>query len=101
MRLIIRDLIYRSPLQLIQSVIIDNNVLDCWVEKSLNRNGLNNASNNCTFCYIPNGFRDKKKNQKVFILKENMKGHLGIPKKYVEEIADYNGLRYLSTFEWE
>ena len=67
----------------------------------LNRNGLNNASNNCTFCYIPNGFRDKKKNQKVFILKENMKGHLGIPKKYVEEIADYNGLRYLSTFEWE
>lgn len=65
------------------------------------RNGLNNASNNCTFCYIPNGFRDKKKNQKVFILKENMKGHLGIPKKYVEEIADYNGLRYLSTFEWE
>ena len=86
---------------LVQSVIIDNNVLDCWVEKSLNRNGLNNASNNCTFCYIPNGFRDKKKNQKVFILKENMKGHLGIPKKYVEEIADYNGLRYLSTFEWE
>ena len=90
-----------NSVQLIQSVIIDNNVLDCWVEKSLNRNGLNNASNNCTFCYIPNGFRDKKKNQKVFILKENMKGHLGIPKKYVEEIADYNGLRYLSTFEWE
>lgn len=90
-----------NSVQLIQSVIMDNNVLDCWVEKSLNRNGLNNASNNCAFCYIPNGFRDKKKNQKVFILKENMKGHLGIPKKYVEEIADYNGLRYLSTFEWE
>lgn len=90
-----------NSVQLIQSVIMDNNVLDCWVEKSLNRNGLNNASNNCAFCYVPNGFRDKKKNQKVFILKENMKGHLGIPKKYVEEIADYNGLRYLSTFEWE
>ena len=50
-----------NSVQLIQSVIIDNNVLDCWVEKSLNRNGLNNASNNCTFCYIPNGFRDKNK----------------------------------------
>lgn len=55
-----------NSVQLIQSVIIDNNVLDCWVEKSLNRNGLNNASNNCTF-HIPNGFRDKKrKNQKAF-----------------------------------
>lgn len=43
----------------------------------------------------------KRKTKKFFILKENMKGHLGISKKYVEEIADYNGLRYLSTFEWE
>ena len=43
----------------------------------------------------------KRKTKKFLILKENMKGHLGIPKKYVEEIADYNGLRYLSTFEWE
>lgn len=75
-----------NSVQLIQSVIIDNNVLDCWVEKSLNRNGLNNASNNCTFCYIPNGFRDKKKNQKVFILKENMKGHLGIPKNMLKRL---------------
>ena len=29
----------------------------------------------------------KRKTKKVFILKENMKGHLGIPKKYVEEMV--------------
>ena len=43
----------------------------------------------------------KRKTKKFLFLKKTMKGHLGIPKKYVEEIADYNGLRYLSTFEWE
>lgn len=59
-----------NSVQLIQSVIIDNNVLDCWVEKSLNRNGLNNASNNCTFCYIPNGLEIKRKTKKFLFLKK-------------------------------
>ena len=90
-----------NSIQLVQSVIMDNNILDIWVEKSLNRHGFNDDSNNCVFCYIPNGFRDKKKNQKIFILKESMKGSLGIPKKYIEEITDYNGLCYLTTFMWE
>ena len=94
-------LTWQNPEQLFVAQVLKKIFYNSVAELRLNRNGLNNASNNCTFCYIPNGFRDKKKNQKVFILKENMKGHLGIPKKYVEEIADYNGLRYLSTFEWE
>lgn len=90
-----------DSIQLIQSVIMDHNVLDCWVERSLDRNNLNNVANNCAFCYIPNGFRDKKKNQKVFILKESMKGHIIPPKKYVEDLGNYNGLRYLATIIWE
>lgn len=76
-------------------------MFDGWIERTLVRENLDSNLNNCAFCYIPNGFRDKKKNQSVFILKESMKGSLGLPKKYIEDIGQYNGLYFLWKFEWE
>lgn len=88
-----------SSVQLLQSVINDDKI--DFIERVLIRENLNNQSNNCAFCYIPNGFRNKNKNQKIFILTESMKGHIIPPKRYVEDLGSYNGLRYLATFMWE
>lgn len=88
-----------DSVQLVQSVIKDDHIW--FIEDSLNDNNLNSKSNNCAFCYIPNGFRNKKKDQKIFILTKRMKGHLIPPKKYLEDLGNYNGLRYLATFMWE
>ena len=88
-----------SSVQLLQSVINDDKI--DFIERVLIRENLNNQSNNCAFCYIPNGFRNKNKDQKIFILTESMKGHIIPPKRYVEDLGSYNGLRYLATFMWE
>ena len=88
-----------NSVELLQSVIKDDKV--GVIERVLNRENINNNSNNCAFCYVPNGFRDKKKDQKIFILTESMKGHIIPPRKYVEDIGSYNGLSYLATFMWE
>ena len=88
-----------NSVELLQSVIKDDKV--GVIERVLNRENINNNSNNCAFCYVPNGFRDKKKDQKIFILTESMKGHIIPPRKYVEDIGSYNGLNYLATFMWE
>lgn len=90
-----------NSVELIQSVIKNDKMFDGWIERTLVRENLDSNLNNCAFCYIPNGFRDKKKNQSVFILKESMKGSLGLPKKYIEDIGQYNGLYFLWKFEWE
>ena len=43
----------------------------------------------------------------IYVLAIVVVGFIGLKmkvydeQKYVEKIADYNGLRYLSTFEWE
>lgn len=89
-----------DSLELVQGVIQDDNIPDRWIERSLEKNDISSL-NNCVFCYIPNGFRDKKRDQKVYIVKEGMKGHLGIPKKHIDELSSYNGIRYLATYEWE
>lgn len=88
-----------SSVQLLQSVIRDDKVF--FLERVLIRENLNKGINNCAFCYIPNGFRNKNKDQKIFILTESMKGHIIPPKKYVEDLGSYNGLSYLATFMWE
>jgi len=90
-----------DAIELIQKVIQDSRIPQRWIEDSLKDNAIGNFDNNCAFCYIPNGFREKKKDQKVFILKESMKGLLGLPKKCINELNSYNGIKYLSTFKWE
>ena len=88
-----------NSVQLVQSVIMDDKIT--IIEDSLNEERLYKSSNNCAFCYIPNGFKDKKKDQNIYILTESRKGLLSVPKKYVEDIGSYNGLSYLATFMWE
>ena len=88
-----------NSVQLVQSVIKDDKIT--IIEDSLNEERLYKSSNNCAFCYIPNGFKDKKKDQNIYILTESRKGLLSVPKKYVEDIGSYNGLSYLATFMWE
>lgn len=90
-----------NAVKLIQTVIQDDKIPQRWIEDSLKDSAINDLEYNCAFCYIPNGFREKKKDQKIFILKESMKGLLGIPKKYINELNAYNGIKYLSTFKWE
>lgn len=52
---------------------------------------------NCIFCYIPNGYRDKKKDQKIYILKDGWEVNRYTPKKYLIEQDNYNGLKYFVT----
>ena len=87
------------PVKMIIDLINDPQIPERWIEKNCIKCNLTEA--NCVFCYIPNGFRDKKKDQKIYILKEENKGLLGIPKKHVDALADYNGLIYLSSFRLE
>ena len=52
---------------------------------------------NCIFCYIPNGYRDKKKDQNIYILKDGWEINRYTPKKYLIEQDNYNGLKYFVT----
>lgn len=54
-------------------------------------------SANCVFCYIPNGYRDKKKDQKIYILKDGWEVDRHTPKTYLKEQDNYNGLKYMVT----
>ncbi|WP_290379015.1 immunity 22 family protein [Duncaniella muris] len=87
-----------DPVKMIVDVINDSNILESWIEDDCLEYCVPNA--NCVVCYIPNGFKDKKKDQKIFILKEEYRGLLGVPKQYVEELSDYNGIKYLKTYKW-
>lgn len=89
-----------GSVELIQEVIRDGNIPDRWIVDSLEKENIDSL-NNCVFCYIPNGVRDKKKDQKVYIVKEYMKGYFNIPKKHIDELSSYNGIKYLSTYKWE
>ena len=87
------------PAKIITNLINDPQIPEKWIEDDCIENNITKA--NCAFCYIPNGFKDKKKDQKIYILKEENKGLLGIPKKHVDALSDYNGLIYLSSYKLE
>lgn len=89
-----------DSLELIQEIIQDDNIPDRWIVDSLEKKNIS-PLNNCVFCYIPNGFRDKKKDQNIFIVNERMKGLIRMSKKHIDELSSYNGIRYLSTYKWE
>lgn len=87
-----------TPLELLKKAIQDENIPDRWLIYDLTQYNISHA--NCVFCYIPNGFRDRKKNQKIFILKKDWEVNSYTPKKYINELDHYNGLIYLSTYIW-
>lgn len=83
-----------DPFKMVREMI-DNNLIPDWaIEVDLKVYGIKPA--NCIFCYIPNGFKDKKKNQRIFIKKKDYDSY-ETPKKYVDELGSYNGINYLET----
>lgn len=89
-----------NSFSLVKSIIRDENILDRWIEEELNNENIDEVSN-CAFCYIPNGYRDKKRDQKLYVIKEYMKGLYGLPKYATIAQENYNGVKYLFTFKWE
>ncbi len=87
------------PVKMIANIINNPQIPERWIDADCIKFNITKA--NCVFCYIPNGFRYKKKDQKIYIIKEEYKGLLGIPKKHVDELADYNGLVYLCSYKFE
>lgn len=84
--------------QLVRYVIRDESLYDS-VDSTLDEKKIQLA--NCAFCYIPNGFHDKKKDQKIFIFEKVFIGRYNKPKKYIDELDNYNGLTYLGGFMWD
>ena len=75
---------------------IDNKlVLDWYIESDIDEYHI--KPSNCIVCYIPNGFKDNKRNQKIFIKKKNYDSY-ETPKKFVDELDSYNGIQYLETY---
>lgn len=84
-----------DPFKMVRK-IIDNKLVPDWsIEVDIKKYNIKPA--NCIVCYIPNGFKDKKKDQKIFIKKKDYEPY-ETPKKYVEELISYNGIRYLETY---
>ncbi|MBS6470363.1 immunity 22 family protein [Bacteroides sp. ET336] len=84
--------------ELVQLVVNDeqlNDVIDFVLKKK------NVTKVNCVFSYIPNGFRDKKKDKKALIFNKEFIGRRNKPKNYVDELDEYNGLTYLGAFMWD
>lgn len=84
--------------QLVRHVIKDEFLYDV-VDSTLEKKKIRMA--NCAFCYIPNGFCDKKKDQKIFIFKKELIGIRNKPKNYIDELDNYNGLTFLGGFMWD
>ena len=84
-------------LELIRSVYPAPEISDAYFEELLDKYGFDRTGN-CIFMYLPNGFRDQKRDQKVFILKPQWKGCRGIPESHIDELESYNGCRYLQAF---
>lgn len=56
---------------------------------------------NCAFCYVANGFRNKKLDQKINIHKRNTPSYLKRQKGAIDELDNYNGLTYIGSLAWE
>ena len=56
---------------------------------------------NAIFLYIPNGYRDKKKDQKITIFRKASIGKFAKPSGALDELDNYNDLKYIGTFSWD
>lgn len=71
-------------------MMIDNKfVFDWYIEFDIDEYYIKLL--NCIVCYIFNGFKDNKRNQKIFIKKKNYDLY-EIFKKFVDELDSYNGI---------
>ena len=79
--------------KLVRDVIQSKYIPDWAIQHHIDRSQIKSA--NCVFCYVPNGYNDKKKNQKIYIRRKDSSF---VPKKYIDELPSYNGIKYLSGF---
>ena len=84
-----------NPFNLVRMMIDNKLVLDWYIESDIDEYHI--KPSNCIVCYIPNGFKDNKRNQKIFIKKKNYDSY-ETPKKFVDELDSYNGIQYLETY---
>ena len=82
--------------KLVRDMIQNKLISDRFIQSRIDDSNIKSA--NCIFCYIPNGYKDKKKDQKIFIKKKSY-GEFETPKKYVDELPSYNGIKYLGGFQ--
>lgn len=87
-----------APKELIQNIVIDKEITDS-IFSTLDEKKIKEA--NCAFNYIPNGFHDKKKDQNILIFERVFIGRYTKPKKYIDELDNYNDLTYLGSFMWD
>ena len=91
----IRDYKESRTKKLVRMMIDNKLVLDWYIESDIDEYHI--KPSNCIVCYIPNGFKDNKRNQKIFIKKKNYDSY-ETPKKFVDELDSYNGIQYLETY---
>ena len=84
-----------NPFNLVRMMIDNKLVLDWYIESDIDEYHI--KPSNCIVCYIPNGFKDNKRNQKIFIKKKNYDSY-ETPEKFVNELDSYNGIQYLETY---
>lgn len=56
---------------------------------------------NCAFCYIANGFRNKKLDLIINIYQKDNPSCTGRKKGAIDELDNYNGLKYIGSYSWE
>ena len=87
-----------NPFEMVKRMINNQFVPDWVIELYVKEEHV--SASNCIVCYIPNGFKDKKKNQNIYIKKKSYDDS-DVPKKHIEELVDYNGIKYLEWFKAE
>lgn len=84
-----------NPFDMVKRMIDNSLIPDLYIEIDIDEEKI--KPSNCIFCYIPNGFKDKKKNQNIFIKKKDYDDY-ETPKKHVIELPNYNGIKYLGSY---
>lgn len=83
---------------LLSEVVIEENIIDI-IPHLLKK--VQVVAANCAFCYIANGFRNKKLDQFINIHKKNTPSEWGRKKGAIDELDNYNGLKFIGSYSWE
>lgn len=88
-----------DALSIVKETVNDKHFPDLLFSNALADKNIEYA--NCAFCYIANGFRDKKLDQHINIYKKDTPMFIKRKKNDLDELDSYNGLSYLGSFAWE
>lgn len=88
-----------DPLYMVREVVTEKCFSDFLLLSAIKKKNIKSA--NCAFCYVANGFRDKKLDQHINIYKKNSPMLIKRKKNDLDELDSYNGLSFLGSFAWE